>query len=147
MFDLGIATHWEWMSIGVLFMILEIITPGVFFIWIGTGAVVTGLLSLLFGIETFYVLGPIFAILSGIAVWLGRKIMKKKQADDNSLNNRGGRFLGQVYNVVVDIDNGRGKIGIDDTQWLVVCDTDIKAGKKVKVISIDGTTLKVEPVD
>ncbi|MCQ2914836.1 MAG: NfeD family protein [Alphaproteobacteria bacterium] len=147
MFDLGIATHWEWMSIGVFFMILEVITPGVFFIWIGVGAVLTGLLSLIFGIESFYVLGLVFAVLSGISVWLGRKIMKKKQADDNSLNNRGGRFLGQVYNVAVDIVNGRGKINIDDSQWLVICETDVEAGKKVKVVSIDGTTLKVEPVE
>ena len=43
-----VADYWWWLSAGALLMVLELITPGIFFMWIGFGAFVTGGIAAIF---------------------------------------------------------------------------------------------------
>ena len=74
-----VADYWWWLSAGTVLMVLEIVTPGIFFMWIGIGAFVTGLIAAIFPSAAPALLGFIFAVLSVISVFSGKKIMLKKK--------------------------------------------------------------------
>ena len=141
------ADYWGWLTAGVVLMVLEILTPGVFFMWIGFGALLTGLVSALFPEASAALLGTVFAVLSVISVLVGRKLIGKKQAVENSLNNRGALYVGQSFQVFEPIADGRGKIKVGDTLWLASCPQNIPVGATVKVTGVNGTFLVVEPVN
>lgn len=142
-----IADYWWWLSAGMVLMVLEIVTPGIFFLWIGLGALATGIVAALAPAASPELLGAVFAVLSIISVIIGRKIMGKKQEETkNSLNNRAGNYIGQVFQVYEPITDGRGKISVGDTLWLASAKTDIAANTPVRVTGVRGTFLEVEPV-
>lgn len=143
-----VADYWWWLTAGMILMVMEIVTPGVFFLWIGIGAIITGLIAAVFPTASPALLGTIFAILSVITVFVGRKIMAKRQTPvDTGLNNRMAQYIGQVYQVYEPIVNGRGKISVGDTLWLAAAKTNISANTSVKVTGVSGTMLEVEPVN
>ena len=145
---MAVADYWWWMSAGAILMVLEIITPGIFFMWIGIGAFITGAIAAAFPSASPALLGFIFAVLSVISVFAGKKVMAgKKDEPDSGLNNRMAQYVGQVYQVYEPITDGRGKISVGDTLWLAAAKTDIAAGTAVKVTGIRGTMLEVEPVN
>ncbi len=37
-------TFWHWLVLGVVMVVLEIIMPGIWFLWLGLGALITGTL-------------------------------------------------------------------------------------------------------
>ena len=144
----AVADYWWWLSAGAVLMVLEILTPGIFFMWIGIGAFITGAIAAAFPSASSAFLGFVFAVLSVISVFVGKKvIMKKTDEPDSGLNNRMAQYIGQVYQVYEPFVDGRGKISVGDTLWLASAKTDIAAGSAVKVVGIRGTTLEVESVD
>ena len=145
---MSVADYWWWLSAGVVLMVLEIVTPGIFFIWIGIGAFITGAVAAAFPSASASVLGFVFAILSVISVFVGKRVMgRKTDEQDSGLNNRMAQYVGQVYQVYEPIMDGRGKISVGDTLWLASAKTDIAAGASVKVTGVRGTMLEVEPVN
>lgn len=145
---MAVADYWWWMTAGAILMVLEIVTPGIFFIWIGIGAFITGAIAAAFPSASSALLGFIFAVLCVISVFVGKKIMAgKKDEPDSGLNNRMAQYVGQVYQVYEPVVDGRGKISVGDTLWLAVAETDIAAGTAVKVTGVRGTMLEVEPVN
>jgi membrane protein implicated in regulation of membrane protease activity len=76
-----------------------------------------------------------------------RAFVKKKQIQpDVILNRRGESYVGRVFNLEAPIENGYGKMKVDDTHWSAECKSDLPAGTKVKVVSVKGTVLEVEAV-
>lgn len=145
---MAVADYWWWLSAGAVLMVLEIVTPGIFFMWIGIGAFITGAIAAAFPSAAPSVLGFVFAVLSVISVFVGKKIMAKKADEpDSGLNNRMAQYIGQVYQVYEPIVDGRGKISVGDTLWLASAKTDIAVGTAVKVTGIRGAMLEVEPVN
>ncbi len=145
----AVADYWWWFSAAAVLMVLEIVTPGVFFIWIGFGALATGLIDFVFPAASPALLGTIFAVLSVVSVAIGKKVMAngKQVQPDPTLNNRAAQYIGQIYSVCEPIVAGRGKISVGDSQWLATAQTDIPANARVKVTGARGTTLEVEPVN
>ncbi|MBR1777701.1 MAG: NfeD family protein [Alphaproteobacteria bacterium] len=145
---MAVADYWWWLSAAAVLMVLEIITPGIFFMWIGIGAFITGVISALIPSAAPAFLGFVFAILSVISVFVGKKVMSKKtNTEENGLNNRAAQYIGRTYQVYEPITDGRGKISVGDTLWLASAKTNIAANTAVKVIGVNGTMLEVEPVD
>jgi Membrane protein implicated in regulation of membrane protease activity len=64
----------------------------------------------------------------------------------NGLNERGQDFIGRVYTLSSDIENGIGRLHVEDTHWKIQGD-DLPAGSKVKVTGINGNILIVEKTD
>ena len=139
------ADYWYWMIAAAVFLVLEILTPGVFFMWIGIAAFITGIVDLAAPETTPAVLGMIFAVLAVISACVGRKLMKKEQNVPSTLNNRAEQYVGQVFQVYEAVTDGRGKIKVGDTVWAVVADKDTPADTSVRVVSVKGTALAVEP--
>lgn len=44
---------WSWLVLGLALLAVELVMPGMFMIWIGLGAIATGLLSLAFWGDAF----------------------------------------------------------------------------------------------
>lgn len=142
---------WTWLIIGLFLMAIEVFLPGVFVIWIGLAAFITGLvLSLTPELSVSYQF-LIFTGLSLICVFFGwyiygKVLTKIPDKDHLDLNNRAGSYVGKEFDVLENSDNGRTRIKIGDTVWLAECDTKLKAGDRVKVESADGVVLKVKRV-
>lgn len=136
---------WNWLILAGLFMALELMAPGVFLIWLGIAAAITGLLALTidFGWQLQLVL---FAVLSLIAVFFAQKYFRSEDvvSDRPLLNKRAEQHVGKSFVLVEAIVNGRGKVKVGDSHWRVE-GPDTPKGKSVTVTGADGTVLQVKP--
>ncbi|MGB9578123.1 MAG: NfeD family protein [Halothiobacillaceae bacterium] len=138
---------WHWLVLGLALMILEILTPSTFFLWMGIAAMsVGGLLWLMpgMGLEVQLIL---FAALSIFATVLGRRYIKRHpiKTDHPTLNVRGAQNVGRILTLNTPIVNGVGRVHMDDTLWRVF-GPDLPAGTRVEVIGVEGTALRVQPL-
>ena len=138
---------WHWWILAALFAGIEILAPGVFFIWLGAAAALTGLIALVIPGMGWQIEALIFALLAVVSVVFWRQQLKRSRGKDDpaaTLNRRGERMIGRTAVLSEAIQNGRGKARIDDTVWRVE-GSDLPAGAQIKVVGVDGAILKVEP--
>jgi membrane protein implicated in regulation of membrane protease activity len=146
---IGEVVFWHWWALGLLFLVIEMTAPGFFFLFTGVAAAVVGAILLATpGLEWQYQL-LLFAVISVASITGWRIYVKKNphETDEPTLNQRGAQYVGRVFVLEEDMSLGRGKISVDDTTWRAEYDQggDLPTGSRVKVVGIDGTTLKVEP--
>src|SRR3954470_20706254 len=93
--DLG---PWTLVVIGIALMGLELAAPGVFFVWLGLAAVLTGVLDWAF--ELSWETGLLgFAVLPVGAGLAGRALPRHREEEDEgpaALNRRGHALVGKV---------------------------------------------------
>ena len=134
---------WHWCVAGLMFIVLEMLLPGVFFLWIGLGAILTGAIAGLAGIVSWETQCLIFVPLAFISLFLGRKYIRKAApAEEATLNRRLASYIGRKAEVVQPIVNGKGRIRLGDTLWIVQGE-DCPAGTMVTVTAVDGSELLV----
>lgn len=138
---------WYWWVLALVFLIIELLAPGFFFLWMAASGFITGCFVLMLPIGmNMQIL--IFSILSILAIGAWKYYFKKKipiESDRPLLNKRGAQYVGRVFNLYEPIENGQGKIKVDDSIWKVEgedCDIDTK----VKVIAVNGTVFSVTKV-
>ncbi len=137
---------WWWLVLAVLLGIGELVTPGVFLIWIAAAAALTGGLAMLVTIPPS-VQFLLFALLSLGAVWAGRRWYADNPvaSQDPLLNDRAARLVGKVATLAEPIRNGRGRIKVGDSVW--DCNgEDMDAGMAVRITGAQGMSLSVEAV-
>jgi membrane protein implicated in regulation of membrane protease activity len=139
---------WGWWALGLLLLAAEVVAPGMFLVWIGIAAILTGAVSLLLWEASFWVWQVqlvCFALLSVLAVFAGRRLMARtaETSDEPLLNQRGARLIGRTAVLEKPIAEGRGRIRLDDTTW-TVSGPDLPAGTRVKVTGSSGGQLTVE---
>lgn len=141
-----IANPWWWLAAAVLLGIGEIVTPGVFLIWVAMAAAVTGVIAMLTGIAIpFQFL--LFALLCLLSVWAGRRwyVDNPVASQDPLLNDRTARLIGEIVIVAEPIRHGKGRVRVGDSIWDcsgVDADTDAA----VRITGAQGSLLLVEPV-
>jgi hypothetical protein len=137
--------YWHWLILAVALIILEILMPGAYFLWMGISAAVVGVAMFVFPATTFLLQVLIFAILSVITVMMYKSYRKKNPlvTDEPALNRRGEKYIDQKFTLREPIVNGEGKIKVDDSTWKIV-GMDMPAGMVIRVVAVEGTTLKVE---
>jgi membrane protein implicated in regulation of membrane protease activity len=144
---LDIEPHWVWLLAAMLLGIAELVAPGVFLIWLAAAAALTGLATMLLGIELPFQL-VLFTLFSISAVYGGRRwyLQHPVESSDPMLNDRGARLTGETLTLVSAIENGRGRVRVGDSVW--ACKgPDAPEGAAVRVLGADGACLRVEPVD
>ena len=72
---------WHWAVLGIGLLILEVLAPGVFFMWMGIAAGLVALLTWLVSGLSWQVQVLAFAGLSVISVVIGRKWLNPRPAD------------------------------------------------------------------
>lgn len=142
---LGAVTYWHWLVLGVVFIILEVFSPAAFFLWLGIGAGLVGILLLAVPDLAWEWQVLAFAVLSVASVLAGRSYLKRHpiKTDQPTLNRRGEQYIGRTITLEAPIVNGVGKIRVDDTSWKIN-GPDCQAGTKVEVTGVEGVVLQVE---
>ena len=139
---------WYWFVMTVVFLVIEVIIPAFFFLWMSVASLITGIIVWIIpslSSDVQIVIFSVLAIIAVIAWWLWGKRLKI-QSDQPLLNQRGSQYVGRVFNLYEPIENGQGKIKVDDSIWKVHGE-DCDINSKVKVIACRGTVFDVEKID
>jgi inner membrane protein len=136
---------WNWFIVAAVLLLLEVMAPGTFMLWLGLSAIVVGLISLVvdWSWQYQFVAFAVFA-LAAIPLWRRVGAHAKATTDQPFLNRRADALIGRVFTLEKPIVGGNGTIGIDDTVWRI-SGPDSPSGSRVKVAAVDGSTLRVEP--
>ncbi|OOG59847.1 NfeD family protein [Rhodanobacter sp. C03] len=141
-----LSAHYLWWILALLLIAGEVLLPGYFMLWIGLAAAAMGVVlwavpSL--GLLTQAVLFALLALAACVAyARLLRPQLERREPGSERLNRRAEQMIGQRYELIEPIVNGRGKASVGDGQWLV-SGPDLPLGSTVEVIAVDGSTLKV----
>ena len=137
--------YWHWLILAVALIILEILMPGAYFLWMGVSAAAVGCAMFIFPEMPWLTQILIFAALSVITVVIYKTHQKKNPTvtDEPALNRRGEQYIGRTVILTEAIVNGVGKTKVDDSTWKVT-GADMEMGVTVRVVAVDGTTFKVE---
>lgn len=142
---LAAEAHWVWIAIGLLLCAAEIFTPGVFLIFIGLAAIVTGLLLIVAPLSLTSSL-LVFCAFSVATVFAGRRFYGANEAESDNpyLNRRAEAMIGKIFPLAEAIKGGEGAIRVSDTRWRVR-GPDMPSGVRVRVTGVeDATVLRVE---
>ncbi|MBB3227321.1 hypothetical protein FHW69_001944 [Luteibacter sp. Sphag1AF] len=140
------ALHYLWWIVALLLIGGEVLLPGYFMLWIGFASAAMGVVLLFIP-----GLGPVaqalvFALFSFVSCFAYWKYIRPRvdsiPVGNERLNRRGEQLIGQRYELIEPIVNGRGKARVGDGMWLV-SGPDLPVGTMVEVTGVDGTTLKV----
>jgi membrane protein implicated in regulation of membrane protease activity len=135
---------WSWMIAAAILFVLELMAPGIFFMWFGVAALVTGLIVFRYDISWQWQL-LWFCGLSLASVLLANRYLRQHPLESERplLNERAARLIGQSFDLIDPIVNGRGSIHSGDTIWRVE-GPELPRGTRIKVVGVDGSVLKVE---
>jgi inner membrane protein len=141
------TSAWAWLIAGVLLATAELIIPGVFLIWLGAAALVTGAIALAVPLTVPLELA-VFTLAAGVAVIAGRTVMSRLPilSDDPLLNERTARLIGRKVMVVEPLVGGEGRVRVADGIWSAT-GPDAPVGTMLEVIGADGGRLIVRPID
>jgi membrane protein implicated in regulation of membrane protease activity len=134
---------WIWLALAVLFVIMEIFTPGFIFACFVAGAVASGITSLF--TENYLVQGIVFAVVSLILIPLTRPLVAKITKPSPVASNMDA-FLGRVGYVKNQVSSIGGQVMVDDQVWQARSDKDIAVGKKVVIRAVEGTKVIVDEI-
>jgi inner membrane protein len=135
---------WFWFIVAGVLLIGELMSPGVFLMWLAGAAILTGVADFLFA-PAWQNEVALFAVLSAFLVfgsWNWVKRQRSPKSDQPHLNLRHGAYVGRVFALDKAIVNGSGKIRIDDALW-DADGPDLPAGARVKVTGVNGLRLNV----
>lgn len=143
-----VFVFWYWWVLALVFLVIEMLVSGFFFLWMAAAGLVTGCLVWIapsIGMEIQVLLFSVLSI-AAIIAWklvVGKQVIK---SDRPLLNKRGSQYVGRVFDLYEAIENGQGKIKVDDSIWKVHGE-DCDINSKVKVIAIRGTVFDVQRVE
>lgn len=136
---------WSWAILGLVLIGGEMLAPGVFLIWLGLAALVTGAVVGLLGIG-WQAAMLVFAVLAGACVFAGRLMTRRKAEEPDAatgLNDRGRQLIGKVFRLETTMAGGEGRVRVGDSSWRIV-GPELLAGAEIKVVRVEGSTLVVE---
>lgn len=139
--------HWAWFVAAGVLLIIELLLPGVFFIWLAVAAALVGLADVAMDLP-WQAEWLLFALLAAVAVIIGRRFYggPRVEPEDNPyLNRRQMGYVGRTFTLKEPITEGRGRLTIEDTVWEIE-GPDMPAGTRIRVTAVKGMCLIVAPV-
>lgn len=142
----GVDAHWLWLAAGLVLLTGELLLPGVYLMWFGLAALVTGIAAavLPIGLAAQLVL---FAVAAVAAVYRVRQMVSANPigSDDPMLNDRSARLIGQIVTVQESIADGCGRVTVGDGVWSAE-GPDSSVGTRMRVEAVKGGVLTVAPL-
>ncbi len=140
--------YWHWLILGGVLLIIEVIAPSFFFLWLSIAAAITGLVLLAIPNLGWEYQLLVFSGLSIVSITALRRYQRSRKSltDQPTLNRRGEQYIGRTFTLTEPIINNNGVIRVDDSTWRINGD-DLPAGSTVKVVGADGVILQVEVVN
>ncbi|KTD65557.1 NfeD family protein [Legionella spiritensis] len=140
--------YWHWLALALLLVIAETLGAAGFLIALGMAAALTGAVTWLFSVgwQWQLIYFSIFCLFFAFAWW--RFLKHRAATSPPSLINRPFEsMVGRTVTLVEPIEDGRGKIRVNDAHWFVT-GPELPAGTKVKITGIEeGTILVVKPLE
>lgn len=141
--------YWHWIVLGIALMLMEIALPSFTILWFGAGAVIVGLLMVIF---------PAMSMTWQLVLWTGFsvgltalwfKYLKPLSIDKTKAGLSREAIVGEVGQVMVAPDTDkRGRLrfpapvlGADE--WLFITEDNVAPGDRVRVIDVSGNSLIV----
>ncbi len=138
-----------WWAAGLALLAAEVVVPGIFLMWFGLAALLTGVVDWLFpgmgwqaqafGFAAFSV-----ALVFGVRPLIGRRL--DEETDRPFLNRRLQSLVGETAELTRAMKNGHGEVKIGDTLWRVA-GPDLPKGTRVRITGVreDTGELLIEP--
>ncbi|HEU4838150.1 MAG TPA: NfeD family protein [Micavibrio sp.] len=143
---LEMMEFWHWLVFGLLLLVVEVFVFGAVLMWFGFAALLVGLLVFFIPALIWMPSLVLWAFLS-VLLAFGWHLYRKKHpptGTPSTINRRGEQIVGRHFALLKDIVNGVGELHVDDTRWKIISHHDLPAGSKVKVVAVEGTSLRVE---
>ena len=135
---------WFWWIVAGALLLLELMTPGVFAMWLAVAAASVGITN--YFVDLSWQLELLaFAGFSLVYVYLARPWYSKansQNSDQPNLNQRIYAFVGKSFVLAEPIVNGQGKLDIEGTRWDVL-GPNLAKGATVRVTAVEGMKLRV----
>lgn len=138
---------WEIFAIvGLVFLILEMLVPSMFFLNLAIAGFITAIIAL--WINNWITLTILFAIFAILSIVFLRPILIKNKKNKETETGMEGKYIGKIVKVIEPIDKSSGAITIYDERWNARADVEepIPAGSEVKIIKYDSLVLTVEKI-
>ena len=140
---------WNWMALGMVLLVLEILVPGVFLLWIGIAALIVGAASLALWKTGFWIweiqVVVFLALSRGLrlcrqaASWARRRPRATSRCSTDARE----QLIGRTATLKEPISEGHGRIQLGDTLWRV-SGPDLPVGAQVRVVSVQDAELVVK---
>jgi membrane protein implicated in regulation of membrane protease activity len=143
-----------WFALGLAFLVMEVLTPGVVFVFFGLAAWAVLLILLVIPLPPV-LQWIVFTAISVVALLTLRKhvaklFAKKRQAGrDDSLQDPmvAGVYVGRGVVVVGDIGHDRpGRVGLNGTNWQAWSRAPISKGAMARIVEVRDLSFLVEPL-
>lgn len=139
---------WYWLVGGVLLILLELAIPAFFVFWFGLGALLVALMLLVAGDLSLATQLLVWSLSSLAMVALWFRVFRRDR-HKTLIGTADGAVLGEVGLLVGAVEPfQQGKVrfqrpilGADE--WVCVAETAIAAGERVRVVSVEGSFIKV----
>ncbi|MBN2103280.1 NfeD family protein [bacterium] len=140
-----------WFMAGILLLIMEFATPGLVIFFFGVGAIVVGVVCLLFDpsftIQLVIFLSASLILLFSLRKWLKKVFLGRKSELESEIIDTLDSFVGEKAVVLEKITpRAAGSVELHGTHWKAESDQEIKKGTTVKVIGKKNLVLKVKPI-
>lgn len=140
----GLHPALPWLVGGVLLLVIEMLAPGAFMMWLGLAALgVGGLVWLLEPEFAWQVVA--FALLAAIAVGAGLRL--RRAGRTSRLNTAESGLVGRSARVLA-FEGREGRVRLGDSDWparLAAGTEPPQPGETLRVVGVDGTILVVGP--
>lgn len=136
--------HWQFLLvIGVVFLIIEMFTPIMFFLNLALAAFLTAIVA--FYVVDWNILVPIFVVASAIFLLFLRPILIKKRENGQKTGVEE-KYIGKIAKVVETVTTQSGVVSIYDERWNARSSTgeEIPVGSEVKIVKNESLLLYVE---
>jgi membrane protein implicated in regulation of membrane protease activity len=141
---------WQWIVGGIVLVMLELVIPSFFVIWFGLGAIIVGLLLLVAPGLPLAAQVLLWAVASVAMTVLWFRVFKRIKA--KTLAGTADSAIGEIGLLVSTVAPfTRGKVrfqrpilGLEE--WPCSADAEISVGARVKIVSVEGSFVKIAPV-
>lgn len=144
------TTLWWWCGLGLILLCVEMLLGTLYFLWLGVAALVMAMLCAVFTEMPLALQALSYAVLSAVALGVMRKQEKRKPA--LRVGQAQGEEIGREGIVTVAISPQQaGKIRfsqgvLGSREWVAYADTAIAEQQAAKIVSVEGNSLRVVPV-
>lgn len=137
-----------WILIGIILILSELLLTSVVAVFLGIGAIVTGLLLHWAVIDYIAIQFAIFGIVSGLSLMLARGRIKHwftgYTADQDEGKPNFQRDIGARVTVVKEFKHGAGRVSLNGVQWDAFSEDDLLVGDTAWVVANEGIQLTVQ---
>ena len=131
-----------WLAAGVALLVIEVLAPGAFMMWLGLAALGTGLLAH-FQNPAFPWQVACFALLAAVGIVVGLRL--RRRGLPSGLNTPESGLIGRSARVL-SFAGREGRVRLGDSDWsarLATAEAAPATGTTLRVVGVDGSVLLV----